>query len=289
MYSVVDYNTMFYPDHVHPTITGLRAMANEWLARIQAITVRTNQVTSTLIHGGDSWKYSDTGQDLGTNWAQVNFDDSGWSSGAARLGYGDPATATTVSYGPDPANKYITTYFRHAFVVSANVGFTNLNFRLSCVDGAAVWLNGQEVFRTNLPLAGPLAYTDPALTSVTGFTSYIFFPTNQAVSALPAGTNLAAVEIHASSVTNNSLGFDLELLGTGFVIVPPLLSIQFSNSNVVLGWPANGGLLTLYSTTNLALAGGWSAISPVMQTNGGQITATISPDAATRYFLLQRP
>jgi hypothetical protein len=146
---------------VHPNATGLQAIAQEWLTRIQAITVTTNRVTSTLIHGGDVWKYSDTGQDLGTNWSQPNYDDSGWASGAARLGYGDPAVFTTVSYGPDATNKHITTYFRDSFVVPGNVTFTNLNFRLARVDGAVVWLNGQEAFRTNMP-AGPITYTNLA-------------------------------------------------------------------------------------------------------------------------------
>ena len=161
MFSVVDIGTMFNSDHVHPNAAGLQAIAQEWFTRIQAITITTNQVTSTLIHGGDVWKYSDTGQDLGTNWSQPNYDDSGWAGGAARLGYGDPTVFTTVGYGPNATNRYITTYFRDSFVVPGNVTFTNLNFRLARVDGAVVWLNGQEAFRTNMP-AGPITYTNLA-------------------------------------------------------------------------------------------------------------------------------
>src|SRR6185369_15141421 len=143
-YSAVDYNTMFTSDHVHPSQLGHAAMASEWLSRIRAITVGATPLTTTLIHGGDPWKFSDTGQDLGTNWAQPNFDDSGWSNGLARLGYGEPSVATVVSYGGDPANKYITTYFRHALVVPPDVVFTNLNFRVARAEGAAVWLNGER-------------------------------------------------------------------------------------------------------------------------------------------------
>ena len=98
MFSAVDYNTMFLSDHLHPNPLGLKAIAKEWATRIETILIRTNQFTSLLINGGANWKYLDTGQDSGTNWAQPDFDDSGWSNGIARLGYGDPATATTVSY-----------------------------------------------------------------------------------------------------------------------------------------------------------------------------------------------
>src|SRR5262249_34921951 len=57
MYSAVDFNTMFMSDHVHPNALGLQAMAQEWLARLQSITLRTNLVTPVLINGGASWKY----------------------------------------------------------------------------------------------------------------------------------------------------------------------------------------------------------------------------------------
>jgi lysophospholipase L1-like esterase len=288
MYSAVDYNTMFMADHVHPNATGLQAIANEWLARIQAITIRPNTVTSTIIHGGDTWKYSDTGQDLGTNWTQINYDDSGWSNGVARLGYGDIVNATTVNFGPDPDNKYTTTYFRHSFVMPNNVNFTNLNFRVNAVDSAVVWLNGAEMFRTNLP-AGPIAYTNFALSQVTGYPDYVFYQTNQVVSNLPSG-NLVAVELHQSSPTNSDLGLDLELIGTGVPVTPPSLSIGLTGNNIALGWPVtNANGYALYSTTDLTVNGGWAMAIASLQTNGGQVTATLPPDPTTRFYRLQKP
>jgi len=181
MFSVVDYNSMFQTDHVHPNTLGLQTIAQEWFTRIKSIIITTNLVTTTLIHGGDVWKYSDTGQDLGTNWSQTNYDDSGWASGPARLGYPDAPVLTTVNYGSDTNNKYITTYFRDTFVPPANTAITNLNFRLSRVDGAVVWLNGQEAFRTNMP-AGPISFTNETAKVTIGEASFIFFPANIPVS-----------------------------------------------------------------------------------------------------------
>jgi lysophospholipase L1-like esterase len=289
MYSVVDYATMFNSDHVHPNPLGLQAIAQEWLTRIQAITITTNPVTSTLIHGGEVWKYSDTGQDLGTNWSQPNYDDSNWASGPARLGYGDPAVLTTVSFGPNPTNRYLTTYYRHSFVVPDNVVFTNLNFRLSRVDGAVVWLNGQEAFRTNMP-AGPIAYTNTAAKGTLPQNACIFYPTNLAISNLPAGTNLVAVEVHIIGPARITSGMDLELLGMGYLLPPPLLTIGLSAGNVLLSWPAsNGSGYSLYSTTNLPAAGSWTLTGASTQTNGGQITVTQAPDVSAKFYLLQRP
>ena len=289
MFSVVNIGTMFNGDHLHPNATGLQAIAQEWFTRIQAITITTNQVTSTLIHGGDVWKYSDTGQDLGTNWSQTNYDDSGWAGGAARLGYGDPAVFTTVSFGPDATNKHITTYFRDSFVVPGNVTFTNLNFRLARVDGAVVWLNGQEAFRTNMP-GGPITCTNLAsLPTIVVDTAYIFYPTNIAVTNLPAGTNLVAVEVHLYNASRTSLGFDMELIGTGYFL-PPALSIASAGTNIFLAWPvANGTGYTLYSSTDLTAPGGWTNAAATVQTNSGQYVVTILPDAIARFFRLQKP
>lgn len=289
MFSAVDYATMFNGDHLHPNPTGLRAIAKEWFERIQTITIRTNLYAATLINGGAVWKYSDTGQDLGTNWAQPDFDDAGWSEGPARLGYGDPTVATSVSYGPDATNKYPTTYFRRWFTVPEGVTITNLNFRLARAGGAAVWLNGQEMFRTNLP-GGPIAYTNFALTATTGFAAHIFYPTNLAVTNLPAGTNLLAVELHQSSATNSTLGFDLELIATGVRRPPPSLGITPTSGNLALTWPqSNGAGYVLYSTTNLAATGNWTTVEATTETNAGQISVTLPQEEPAKFFRLQRP
>jgi lysophospholipase L1-like esterase len=281
--------TMFNGDGLHPNASGLQAIAQEWLTRIQAITLASNRVTSTLIHGGAVWKYCDTGQDLGTNWCQPGYDDSGWAGGAARLGYGDTTVLTSVSFGPDANNKHITTYFRGAFVVPGNVTFTNLNFRLARVDGAVVWLNGKEAFRTNMP-TGPITCTNLASQpTIVVDTAYIFYPTNIAVTNLPAGTNVVAAEVHLRTVSRTSLGFDMELIGSGYFL-PPSLSITSAGTNIFLVWPvATGAGYTLYSSTDLAAPGSWTPVTATVQTNGGQYVLTLFPDEATRFFRLQKP
>jgi hypothetical protein len=276
-------------DHVHPNAAGLNAMAKEFFARIQAITIRTNQFTTTIVHGGDTWNFSDNGQDLGTNWTRPGFDDSAWNSGTARFGYGDLDIVTTNSYGPDSANKFSTIYFRRSFVVPRNMAVANLNFRLARADGAAVWLNGQELFRTNLP-SGPIAYTNLALNAMTGFTSHIYYSTNIAITNSLKGTNQLAVELHLGSVTNTTAQFDIEVFASGGLIAPPSLSIVQSPGNFVLSWPTtNADGFNLYTTTNIASAGSWSASTALLQTNAGQIVVTQSPDTGTRFFRLQRP
>ena len=86
-----------------------------------------------LISSGATWKFHDQGSDLGTAWIESGFDDSAWPEGASELGYGDGDEATTVSYGPDPDDKYITTYFRHTFEISSPEALPGLRLRLKPV------------------------------------------------------------------------------------------------------------------------------------------------------------
>jgi hypothetical protein len=268
--------------------------ANEWFARLQTITVRTNLISTLLINGGATWKYNDSGQDLGTSWRQSDYDDSSWSNGIARLGYGDLVSATKVSFGPNPTNKYITTYFRRPFVVPQNVLITNLNVRVAQSDGTIVYLNGREIYRTNLA-AGPIAYDRTALVglSLQYYQRYTALGTNVVVS-LPAGTNWIAAEVHLSpstafSTNSVAMGFDMELIGTGYY--PGPLSIALAaNNQVTVGWPlTNWGSFLLYSTTNLGATNSWSLVTDPSYTNGDQITVTQAIDSRAKFFRLQLP
>jgi hypothetical protein len=160
---------------------------------------------------------------------------------------------------------------------------------LSRADGAVVWLNGQEAFRTNMPL-GVIGFTNFALNRMTGERAYIFYPTNIGISRLPVGTNVVAVESHLSSPTNAISGFDLELLASGYVIPPPSLSANLIAGNLVLGWPENAGSgYSLWSSTNLSSPAAWTPVPVVVATNGGQVIATLPVEPAARYFRLVKP
>ena len=250
MFSVVDGRTMLQADNLHPNPVGLSAIAKEWLFRIDAITVRTNRAVTSLIAGGSIWRYSDRGLDLGTNWVQPHYDDSTWAQGPARLGYNIPGVATTVGYGPISTNKYITTYFRHSFVVSSDVHYTNLNFRLNRAHGAVVWLNGREVFRANMD-DGPVSYLEYSRAALGLDALHIYYPTNIPVTFLPAGTNVMAVEIHTYGPATPGISFDLELFGMGDYPPPvPPLSASLDGADVELRWPAtnNAGFILISGT-----------------------------------------
>ena len=174
-------------------------------------TVRA-QTSVTLVPAGSTWKYLDNGTNQGTAWQAVNFDDTSWASGPAELGYGDSSTTTTVSYGPFPGNKYITTYFRRAFTIANPADFQQwLTLRVKRDDGVVVYLNGAEVYRNNIP-AGTVSYTTLAAPATDNGTT--FLQSTISNSYLISGTNVLAVEIHQTDKSSSDISFDLELKGT---------------------------------------------------------------------------
>jgi len=169
-----------------------------------------------LVPTGSVWKLLDNGSNQGTTWQQPGFDDSSWASGAAQLGYGDGDEVTVVSYGPDPNNKYITTYFRRSFNVTDASIYQSASLRLLRDDGAVVYLNGVEVFRSNMP-GGSISYTTLASAAIDDST---FYTTSVDPANLVNGVNVLAVEIHQANATSSDISFDLELSASTTTTLP---------------------------------------------------------------------
>ncbi|MBI4127872.1 MAG: hypothetical protein HY459_02245 [Parcubacteria group bacterium] len=167
--------------------------------------------TTTLIAKGDTWKYLDNGTDQRTAWWGVTFNDAGWKSGPAQLGYGDGDEQTVVSFGPNSKRKYITTYFRRTFAVLDPASFSKLALSLLRDDGAVVYLNGVEVMRSNMP-TGTITYTTLAASTIDGSKETLFHSAELNLGLLVSGANVVAVEIHQRQKTSSDISFDLELV-----------------------------------------------------------------------------
>jgi hypothetical protein len=164
-----------------------------------------------LFPKGATWKYWDSGTDPGAAWREPGFDDAAWKSGAAPLGYGEDDLSTTVGFGGDGEAKHMTAYFRASFQVADPAGLRAVRIWLRRDDGAAIYLNGKEIVRDNLPPdAGP---GDGSLLTVSRDAEAAFFPHELPPDALRAGDNTLAVEVHQSSGSSSDLIFDLGIEG----------------------------------------------------------------------------
>lgn len=166
---------------------------------------------TSIVPRGASWKYLDNGTNAGTAWRALAFNDAGWKTGNAQLGYGDGDETTVVNSGPS-GNKFITTYFRHVFNVANPAQFTNLGLQLLRDDGAVVYLNGTEVYRTNMP-SGAISFTTLASSATADLHEFSYYGTFLPASLLVPGNNILAIEIHQDSPTSSDISMECQLLG----------------------------------------------------------------------------
>jgi hypothetical protein len=173
--------------------------------------VRTSTRAASLVQVGATWRYLDAGGAAPEGWTGTAFDDAGWASGPAPLGYGDPV-ATEVSYGGDAGAKHITTWFRHAFSLTPEEGeqVEEAALALRVDDGAVVYLDGVELLRSNLP-AGEITAETRASSAVGGTGEQTFVSWSVDPAALGAGDHVLAVEVHQAGPTSSDIVFDLAL------------------------------------------------------------------------------
>lgn len=151
-------------------------------------------VPSTVLPlGATGWRYLATGPDQGTSWRATSFNDSGWATGRASLGFRNPVTTTI----PATTGR-ITYYFRTTFAVPTGQPIQGATLRLVADDAAIVYVNGVEVVRHNLP-TGTVGFTTKALTAVSGAAETTPVDFTIPASALTEGTNTIAVEVHQAS------------------------------------------------------------------------------------------
>jgi hypothetical protein len=243
--------------------------------------------TNFLVPAGALWRYLDDGSDQGTAWRAPTFNDAAWKLGPAQLGYGDGDETTVVSYGPTSTNKYITTYFRRSFLVFDTNAVTGLRARLLRDDGAVVYLNGVEVWRSNMP-TNAINYLTLAVTNVGGVDETNHSYTNDvSPSLLLAGTNVVAVEIHQSTNTSSDISFDFAFDATVRALAQPILTTICSGGIVTLSAGPEASFFQLYSTRNLTAPVWTRATNEPVLSNGLWLVPIPVATNESRFYRLQ--
>jgi len=198
-----------------------------------------------IIARGSEWKYLDDGTDQGEAWRASYFDDASWASGAAPLGYKFNDIKTKLPSGSRSAKPYAT-YFRRHFNVDDPSALHGLKIQLRREDGAAVYINGQRVINSNLPLEG-VNYKTKALVTMYDVAGLCYLTYDISPEVLVKGDNVIAVEVHQISSTSSDLSFDLQLQAETVNTDAPLLStdhvlnLQLSaDTGIVAVFESNG-------------------------------------------------
>jgi hypothetical protein len=185
----------------------------------------------TLLNITNSWRYENSGTDLGTGWLQPGFDDDSWPSGQALL------AVENCNCLPEPSARRYRWPMARSLSISARISIflPTLNIsqlELSHVldDGAIVYLNGVEVYRNNMP-AGAVTFTTQATSTVGDATYQGPFPLP--LDSLLPGDNVIAVEVHQIGQNSTDIVFGLRLDGVTVTNTPALAG----GSSSTKSWP----------------------------------------------------
>ncbi|MCW3123757.1 MAG: hypothetical protein JWQ38_3249 [Flavipsychrobacter sp.] len=198
----------------------------------------------TIFDYGDAWKYFTTATDQGTPWRMVGFADGSWGTGTGHIGFGETWTTTCIPAGPTgcavcpavPGScvKYNTTYFRKVVNISSVAVYDSIKFSVFRDDGIVMYVNGNEVWRDNLPAgaAGTMTYGVTAPNNINGTTGIyaesLAVSQSIPISAFVNGANTIAVEVHQNSSTSSDLDFNVKMVGIPHVTAPPAVPVTLS-------------------------------------------------------------
>ena len=161
-----------------------------------------------LIQQESEWSYLDEAGGYPAGWTELSFDDSAWPKGPAQLGYGDGDENTVISYGSDPNNKIPAALFRKVFTMPDTAGMTDFELGLNADDGAIVYLNGQEIFRNNMP-TGAVAFNTYASGAITNENTFVYTSVDRQL--FQPGDNVIACEVHQANATSSDISFDISI------------------------------------------------------------------------------
>ncbi|MDG2123773.1 MAG: Ig-like domain-containing protein, partial [Verrucomicrobiales bacterium] len=161
-----------------------------------------------------NWNHPDFNPDTSTLPGWKSAPSPLQSGGIQAFPNGTPDTLLGINAAPDGQRNLSTTYlFRNSFEITQAQAAAAATFTLVHVldDGAAIYINGTEVARPNLP-GGDLTTNTLALASIPDETSYAVTPVDL-TGIIQPGVNTIAVELHQGDLASSDVGFDL-LVGT---------------------------------------------------------------------------
>jgi hypothetical protein len=253
--------------------------------RSSNVTFRVEYGGYALVAPGAAWRYLDGGADPGPDWHATNTDTSAWKTGLAQFGFGDGDEATWVDWrNPTNGQVFPAYYFLHAFTVPDPLAHSNLVMRLQRDDGAIVHLNGEELFRDNMP-AGPVNPLTYAL-QADPYDGLLWIPYWLAPGRLQPGFNLFAVEIHNCCPQNEDISFDFALIAD--VPEQPALAIQRAGANALVSWPrAFAGFRLESAPTPAAGGAAWQRVTNGLGASPTSFLHTNRMDAGQQFFRLK--
>ena len=193
---------------------------------IKPITI-INDIDTLFFSQGNYWRYWDSSTNPGSTWKDVSFNDSLWPVGISQFGFGEGDEQTVLNAG----------LLRYCFRKKVNV--TNVS-QLSDVyihmvhdDGALIYVNGQEVVRSEGMPIGAITYNTPARQSNNKTNENNFYTYKVNSSYFVNGVNTIAVSVHNRSTSNDDVSFDCYIT-SGFQYDQDGPYVSYDGGNIIV-------------------------------------------------------
>lgn len=183
----------------------------------------------TAVYNSDIWRYRVNTSAPPPGWNDLGFDDSGWSSGAGSIGYGDGDDVTTISYN-------YSICMRKTFSADTSL-LVQAVLHADYDDGFVAYLNGVEIARSANITGSPPAFDggttiDHEAAMYWGGAAETFvIPHDVFAAAIVPGENVLAIQVnnytyYSSDFTSSFwLSFGIATADTPYGDPPPWLTL----------------------------------------------------------------
>jgi len=161
-----------------------------------------NNVDTLFFNQGSPWDYWDSGSNPGLSWNTVGFNASAWLVGTGHFGFGEGDEQTILN------NGLASYYFRKKVNIPDVSQLNDVYFHMVHDDGAVIYINGQEAFRTEMIPLGTINHTTTARQSANSTNENNFYTYKVSADYFLTGINTIAVSMHNRSATDDDISFD---------------------------------------------------------------------------------
>jgi hypothetical protein len=154
---------------------------------------------------GSAWRYWDSVSNPGLTWNTIDHNDSLWTVGLGHIGFGEGDELTEINGG---LSSY---YFRKKVALPDVDQLNTMYMHIVHDDAAIVYVNGEEVFRSELMPLGTIGHLTTARQSNNSTNENDFYTYEIDPSYFVSGLNIVAVSVRNEEASDGDLSFDCYL------------------------------------------------------------------------------
>lgn len=155
----------------------------------------------TIVYENDTWRYLVPTSNVPSNWNTLAFNDASWQTGSGGFGFGDGDDNTIIP-------QTVSCFQRIVFNVVDIAALDALVFNIDYDDAFVAYINGVEIGRDNITIAGQPSYNlladgnHEAVMYNGGYPKTVILSAAWIAANLVNGSNVLCVQVH--NVTSNS-------------------------------------------------------------------------------------